>query len=286
MIENPPTETQVLPLKRIRLDDQLQSRVELSEEVIQEYQEIAARCDGRRLPPVTVFFDGKTYRLADGWHRYHAHKRAKDDSIAAVVKPGGFREALLWSVGANAEHGLPRTSADKRKAVTTLLQDSEWSAWSSREIARRCGVSEGLVRSVRDELSAHETQMEQPQGRLVRRGDQVYTISAPAAAKPKTARPADEPETEAPHRDQGESPPEATIPRDTELPAPESPAAGAGQYAGLTPGQHAEAAEQQLHQVVLHAHGAKLTDDELTRLESLTAEILTLFEHAGRRVNP
>mgnify|MGYP006444399183 CR=1 FL=1 len=39
------------------------------------------------------------------------------------------------------EHGYRRTNEDKRRAVETLLRDSEWSTWSAAEIARKCAVS-------------------------------------------------------------------------------------------------------------------------------------------------
>ena len=56
---------------------------------------------------------------------------------------------MLFSVAANVGHGLQRTKSDKRKAVTTLLMDAEWSKWSMAEIARKCQVSAELVLAVR-----------------------------------------------------------------------------------------------------------------------------------------
>jgi hypothetical protein len=47
---------------------------------------------------------------------------------------------------------LRRTNADKRNAVKTLLYDAEWSSWSDREIARRCGLSYNLVNVMRKEI--------------------------------------------------------------------------------------------------------------------------------------
>jgi hypothetical protein len=55
---------------------------------------------------------------------------------------------------------LRRTNADKRNAVKTLLYDAEWSKWSDREIARRCGVSSEFVhksRREKDEISSLPT---------------------------------------------------------------------------------------------------------------------------------
>ncbi len=48
---------------------------------------------------------------------------------------------------------LRRTNADKRRAVLVLLSDQEWSQWSNREIAKQCGVDEGLVRALKEELN-------------------------------------------------------------------------------------------------------------------------------------
>lgn len=47
---------------------------------------------------------------------------------------------------------MPPNNADKRKAVTILLTDAEWSAWSDREIVRQCHVGNKLVGDVRRSL--------------------------------------------------------------------------------------------------------------------------------------
>jgi hypothetical protein len=65
------------------------------------------------------------------------------------VCKGGLREAVLFSCGANAAHGLPRTNEDKRRAVMKLLDDAEWSHWSDREIGRCARVSHEFVRKLR-----------------------------------------------------------------------------------------------------------------------------------------
>jgi len=60
-----------------------------------------------------------------------------------------LRDAILYSLSANHDHGLRRTNVDKRKAVQTMLDDFEWQEWSNGEIARRCRVSEFLVSTMR-----------------------------------------------------------------------------------------------------------------------------------------
>jgi hypothetical protein len=42
---------------------------------------------------------------------------------------------------------------DKRKAVTLLQADTEWSQWSDSEIARHCQVSQSFVTGLRRRLS-------------------------------------------------------------------------------------------------------------------------------------
>jgi hypothetical protein len=64
-----------------------------------------------------------------------------------------LRDAVLFSCGANAAHGVPRTNEDKRRAVMKLLQDAEWSGWVDLEIARRAHVSNHFVRKLRDDIA-------------------------------------------------------------------------------------------------------------------------------------
>ena len=159
-----------IKLSDIRIDGGTQPREDIDEEIVSEYAN--AMMDGDSFPDVVVFNDGAKYWLADGFHRYHASKKLGYLEINADVKSGTKRDAVLYSVSANSKHGLRRTNADKRKAVLTLLNDEEWSQWNNSEIARKCSVSEGLVRKMVDEMpSSNNTKI-----RKVKRGDQEYTV--------------------------------------------------------------------------------------------------------------
>jgi len=83
----------------------------------------------------------------------------------------------------------PRTNADKRKAVTLLLSDTEWSQLSHRKIGRRCQVDGKVVCRMRESASAAKPQIEK---RRVRRGDTVYemTVKAGNDAMTMTTQPA------------------------------------------------------------------------------------------------
>lgn len=136
-----------IELDMIRTDGGTQPRAQLDLFTVHEYAD--ALKNGEQFPPVVLFFDGNTHWLADGFHRLEAHKLIDRPAIAAEIRPGTVRDAVLYSVGANAAHGLRRTNADKRQAVMTMLNDPEWAQWSDREIARMCNVSHEYVRSLR-----------------------------------------------------------------------------------------------------------------------------------------
>ena len=140
----------ILNLDKIRIDCGTQARAALNLETVNEYSE--AILAGAVFPSVTVFFDGSEYYLADGFHRYLATKSAGAPGIDANVTNGTLRDAILYSLSANNDHGLRRTNADKRKAVVTMLEDFEWQDWSDREIAKFCKVGHPLVGQIRKEL--------------------------------------------------------------------------------------------------------------------------------------
>lgn len=136
-----------LNIADIRVNGGTQSRAGINRQTVAEYAE--AMQGGSVFPPLVVFHDGASYWLADGFHRYHAYAQINAHEVVADVRQGSQRDAILFSVGANASHGLRRTNDDKRRAVMVLLSDPEWSKWSNREIARQCGVSEYMVRDQR-----------------------------------------------------------------------------------------------------------------------------------------
>jgi hypothetical protein len=137
-----------------------------------------------RFPPVVLFSDGQERWLADGFHHVLAARMSGLAEIAADVRAGTQRDAFLYGIGANSTHGLPRSNADKRKAVALLLADAEWSQWNNREIARRCRVARSVVDRLRPGLSRSEMRK-----RKVQRGGAVYEINVKVsnAAAPETA---------------------------------------------------------------------------------------------------
>jgi hypothetical protein len=138
-----------LHLSQIVTHGSWQPRDIVSMDVIEEYA--AAMVAGDKFPPAVVFHDGEKYFMADGFHRYEAALTAGLTTIECDVRPGDKRAAMLYSVGANTDHGFQRSIADKRRAALVLLSDPEWSGWSLSKIADTCKVSRNLVRNVAKE---------------------------------------------------------------------------------------------------------------------------------------
>lgn len=197
---------QLIEIAKIRRDGGTQPRAQLYEEVVADYLEDMRQ--GAKFPPVTVFFDGEEYWLADGFHRVQAKENIGAREVTAEVHTGTHREAVLFAAGANATHGLRRTNADKRRAVERLLRDREWSKWSNVEIAKRCQVDEKTVRRVKKQLLEENPQLDiDPNKRIAMRDGIIIEIDttnigsrpqSEAKNSPKRKRTKKQPATPAP----------------------------------------------------------------------------------------
>jgi hypothetical protein len=180
-----------VPLHCLRLDGGTQSRAAMDDAAIAEYSEAIRQ--GATLPPLIVYYDSVDFWLADGFHRYHAYRAAGVEQVMTDVRTGSKRDAVLFSVGANAAHGLRRTNEDKRRAVETLLADAEWAAWTDVAIAKACGVSSNFVGDVRRHINPIN---------VTTSAERTYTTKHGTTATMKTAnigkaKPAEPPATEA-----------------------------------------------------------------------------------------
>jgi hypothetical protein len=146
-----------LQIANIRIDAGTQMRAKIDQSTVDDYAEKMAA--GDKFPAVVVFIGPDGNILADGFHRLMAARKAGQDSIDIDAHMGSLRDAILHAVKANALHGLRRTNEDKRRAVNTLLDDAEWSKWSDREIAKRCGVSHNFVSDFRKAILSSDDSM-------------------------------------------------------------------------------------------------------------------------------
>lgn len=147
------TKKQTLSLEKIRIDGGTQPRAAIREDVVDDYAEFI-REGGKFRDDVDVFFDGKQYILADGFHRYHSYRKEGRKKIPVRIHKGTLSEAQLFAVGANESHGLRRTAEDKHEAVKILLSNPDWYRRSDKWAADTCHVSNHLVAKIRAEMPA------------------------------------------------------------------------------------------------------------------------------------
>jgi hypothetical protein len=144
-----------LKIQQIERSGGTQIRSQYDGAAIQRYKEVwEARIE---LPPVIVFYDGTKYWLADGFHRVEAKWSAELPlpqamrEIECDVRSGTQRDAVKYALGANSDHGLPRTGEDIRRAIARCLDDAEWSELTNVAISKICKCSESMVRKVKTE---------------------------------------------------------------------------------------------------------------------------------------
>jgi hypothetical protein len=143
MIEN-------IELSKIRIDGETQRRDKIDQGTVDKYAELMA--DGEEFPAVALFYDGVSYWLADGFHRYHAHNKNNAETILAEVVNGTLRDAIFFSLGANKKHGKETTRDERKNNVLYMLRDIEWSESSDRQIASVCGVTHVTVWRLRKDM--------------------------------------------------------------------------------------------------------------------------------------
>ena len=131
-----------MKIKIADLDLTLQTRAGTDADTIRTYAE--AMDDGAQFPDVTVFTDGETYWLADGFHRVLAAKSNGKTAISADVRKGTEDDAVVFGGTANNKQGKRPTMADVQHFLSMV--------WDRREaifggtptggnLAERCGVS-------------------------------------------------------------------------------------------------------------------------------------------------
>lgn len=142
--------TKTIKLSDIVIDEDTQQRESIDLAMVAEYAE-SIQC-GSKFPPVTVFFDSAQYWLADGYHRYYAHKDSGIPEIYADIHDGTKDDAVMFSFGANGTHGKRLTNADKHKNVKRALSFHKTKELSDRDIAKVCKVTHPFVSKIRKEV--------------------------------------------------------------------------------------------------------------------------------------
>ena len=140
-----------LKIDDIREDGETQPRGFIDFRAAEEYaDEMEA---GATFPPLTVFYDGKQYWLADGFHRLKAALIAEHEEIACEVHHGSQTDAQWHSYSANKTNGIRRTNMDKVRALKSALLHSKAQGLSDEQIATHVGVHRNTVLAYRKEMT-------------------------------------------------------------------------------------------------------------------------------------
>jgi hypothetical protein len=155
----------------------------------------ALACFPRSLEPITAFFDGAIYWLADGYHRVAAAKSVPLVEVEVDVRQGTSREALWYAFGVNAQHGHARSRDDVARILKAIFDDEAWRAVPLREISRHTRIPETTVRRSYSKrfgasaLAAASAQVAQiapkPAVRTVTRGGSTYGMDTGAIGRGK-----------------------------------------------------------------------------------------------------
>jgi hypothetical protein len=148
-----------LPMSLVELSGGTQQRP-LDQATVDKY--VGLMRDGLDFPPVEIIFDGKIHWLWDGFHRYRAHQILEKKEIRVNIEHGSKRDAVWYSLGANATHGLPRPYGSLKGIVMTVLNDKAWSLKSDEDIARHVHCTRQYVHSLRTPESVKCLQPENP----------------------------------------------------------------------------------------------------------------------------
>jgi len=143
-----------IKLDTIRIDGGTQCRLVIDQPTVYNYLE--SMKEGDEFPLMETVFDGTTYWLTDGFHRYHAYKLLGIKDIEIKYKPGTLHDAQVEALKANSKHGKPLTNEDKRNKVEMALKIEGFAQKSNYEIAKLCQVSQPFVASVRSPESAEK----------------------------------------------------------------------------------------------------------------------------------
>jgi hypothetical protein len=166
-------QTKQLLLEKIRLDGDTQPRCKIDYSLVSDYAELFET--GIIFPPIVIFYDGVDHWLADGFHRWHAARKANKEHIDCEVRQGSREDARWYSYSVNQAHGLRRSNEDKRKVVQAALIHPKGAKLSDNQIAEHCGVSHASVIKYRAELES-SCQIDKIETRTATRNGKEYEI--------------------------------------------------------------------------------------------------------------
>lgn len=185
-----------LELDKLNIGGGTQQRP-LDETAVAEYAQLLK--DGSEPPPIHAVFDGKDYWPWDGFHRYHAARKAGRKTIKVTATNGTLRDAIWLSFSANKDHGVRRQKGVVKDIILKILADPDWKKVPQTDIAKHVGTSAGYisdcVASIRKRIDAQPAaKKDRPTEKKVNRGGKTYTMETGKIGKKKPLTSADDPD--------------------------------------------------------------------------------------------
>jgi hypothetical protein len=146
-----------LPLDTLTFDRKLQARAHFTDDETVERYRLVNLDDPERLPAIRAVDIGDAeaekrrttrYIVWDGFQRGAARRAAKMSDIKVEVVVGTYDDAVRYSLGANGGHGLPRTSADLRRAFDRLIKNEALFEQVVKESRGKGGPQAGIARAI------------------------------------------------------------------------------------------------------------------------------------------
>lgn len=162
--------TKLVKMTDIRIDGGTQARVSVDPHWVKEM--IDNMKNDVVYDAVEARFDGATYWLTDGFHRYHAYTQLGIKEIGVSYLPGTQFDAQLDALGANDKHGKPLSRADRENKVRMALANPLIEDKSNYYIAKLCKFSQPFVASIRDP-KVKEKQNEAKKQHLLKKASEI-----------------------------------------------------------------------------------------------------------------
>jgi len=132
----------------LRTDAGTQYRNSTDEATVEQYK--LSMKDGSVFPPIDTVFDGQHHLVYDGFHRLAAISLLGKPTIAVRYIEGDVADAQLLALTVNAQHGLPRDLATKRKIGLAAICNPLLENCSNYELAKITGLSAPYIQGLRD----------------------------------------------------------------------------------------------------------------------------------------
>jgi len=143
-LDDEPRKIMIININTINIASSYQAREEIDQDMVETFAENMLH--GDKFPPILIYVVNGEKLIADGFHRYFAHKKNNKTSIEVDERTADMDTYILKCTSANNKHGKRPTHKDKIRSLERILKIDEVSTlWLDKDIARHLDVSTSFV---------------------------------------------------------------------------------------------------------------------------------------------